>query len=155
MYDHLYNTIDFMTISYTASDFGILFNQTSYTVVVDHTLALTGIPLVPFTVYFSESITSSSMFRTWDCTLSGIGGVSTQLFNLPQAHPFPASFEPPLAGSDTITAATGDDAPGPGNYRYDLRIIVVLSVVPINLVVKTAEVNITLTETPGECNFEF
>ena len=139
-----------------AADFGILFNQTSYTVVVDHTLALTGIPLVPFTVYFSESVTTSSMFRTWDSSLSGIGGVSAQLFDPQQStHPFPASFEPPLVGSDTITAATGDNAPEPGNYRYDLRIVVILSVAPVNVAVKTAEVNITLTETPGECNFEF
>ena len=135
--------------SYAASDFGIVFNQTSYTVVVDHTLALTGIPIVPFTVYFSESVTSSSLLRTWDTTISGIGGVGTQLFDLQQTHPFPASFEPPLVGSDAITAATGDDAPEPGNYRYHLRVIVIFS--PFNVAIETVEVNITLTETPGEC----
>ena len=146
------NMVGFLYM-HAASDFGILFNQTSYTVVVDHTLALTGIPLVPFTVYFSESVTTSSLLRTWDCSLSAIGGVSAQLFNLPQTHPFPDSFEPPLVGSEAITAATGDNAPEPGNYRYILRVIVVISLV--NIAIETAEVNITLTETPGEWIFAF
>ena len=135
-------------VSYTASDFGIIFNQTSYTVVVDHTLTLTGIPIVPFTVYFSESVTTSALLRTWDCSLAGIGGVSTQLFDIQQAHPFPASFEPPLVDSDAIMAATGDNTPEPGNYCYILRVIVIIS--PVNLAIETVEVNITLTETPSE-----
>ena len=139
-------------VSCTASDFGILFNQTSYTVIVDHTLALTGIPIVPFTVYFSEPVTTSSLFNTWDTSLSGIGGISTQLFNLQSTHPFPANFEPPLVDSVDITAATGDDAPEPGNYRYILQVIVIFS--PFNVAFKTVEVNITLTETPSEWNFE-
>ena len=139
-------------VSCTASDFGIVFNQTRYTVVVDHTLALTGIPLVPFTVYFSESVTTSALFKAWESSLSGIRGISTQLFNLPQTHPFPASFEPPLVDNADITAATGDNAPEPGNYRYNLQVIVIFS--PFNVVFKTVEVNITLTETPGEWNSE-
>ena len=134
-------------VSYAASDFGIVFNQTSYTAVVDHTLALTGIQLVPFTVYFSESVTTSSLFRSWSSSLSGIG-VSGLLFDLQLSHPFPTSFEPPLVGSDAITAATGDNAPEPGNYRYILQVIVIFS--PFNIAIETAEVNITLTETPGE-----
>ena len=131
-----------------AADFGIVFNQTSYTVVADHTLALTGIPLVPFTLYFSESVTTLSLFRSWDTSLSGIGGLSTQLFDLQQPHPFPTSFEPPLVGSDAITAATGDNAPEPGNYRYILQVVVVFT--QFNVAIETVEVNITLTETPGE-----
>ena len=132
---------------FTASDFGILFNQTSYTVVVDHTLALTGIPLVPFTVYFSESVASSS---TWSSFLIGIGGVSMQLFSLQQAHLFPAGFEYPVVDSDAITAATGDNAPEPGNYGYILHVSVVYGFFPIISKIKTAKVNITLTETPSE-----
>ena len=104
-------------------------------------------------MYFSESVTSSALLRTWDCSLSAIGGVSTQLFDLQQSHPFPASFEPPLVGSDAITATTGDNAPEPGNYRYILRVVVIFS--PANVAVETAEVNITLTETPGEWNSGF
>ena len=103
-------------------------------------------------MYFSESVTSLSLFRTWDSSLSGIGGVSTQLFELQQTHSFPASFESPLVGSDAITAATGDNAPEPGNYRYNLQVIVVIS--PVNVAMETVEVNITLTETPGEWNSE-
>ena len=129
-----------------------MFNQTSYTVVVDHTLALTGIPIVPFTVYFSESVTTSSLFKTWESSLSGIGGISTQLFNLPQTNHFPASFDPPLVGSVAITAATGDNTPEPGNYRYILQVIVIFS--PFNVAFKTVEVNITLTATPGKWKSE-
>ena len=87
----------------------------TYTVVVDHTLALTGIPIVPFTVYFSESVTSTSLFRSWSSSLSGIEGISTQFFELQKFHPFPDIFESPLADSDAIVAATEDNAPEPGN----------------------------------------
>ena len=130
-----------------------MFNQTRYTVVVDHTLALTGIPLVPFTVYFSESVTSTALFRSWSSSLSSIGGTSSSFFDLQLWHQFPASFESPLVGSDAIVAATGDNAPPPGNYRYILQVIVIFS--PVNVAVETAEVNITLTETSGEWNSGF
>ena len=99
-------------------------------------------------MYFSELVTDSSLLRTWDTSLAGIGGDSRQLFDLQQSHPFPASFEPPLVDSDAIRAATGGNAPEPGNYSYFLRVIVIFS--PFNVAIETAEVKITLTETPGE-----
>ena len=139
-----------------------MFNQTSYTVVVDHTLALTGIPLVPFTVYFSESVTSTAFGAqlggtgSWTATLAGIGGVSTQYFHLELSHLFPDSFTPPLADSDTIVvaAAEGDNAPGVGNYSYQLSVTVLTQMSPFSPVLlpvsNSAIVNITLIETPGE-----
>ena len=137
--------------SYTASDFGILFNQTSYTVVVDHTLALTGIPLVPFTVYFSESVTSNALIGSWTSSLSGIGGVSANIFHLELAHFFPTSFIPPLADSNAIVAASGDNAPAPGNYSYELSVAVIVWVNGVPYPISEATiVNIVLIETPGE-----
>ena len=135
-----------------------MFNQTSYTVVVDHTLALTGIPLVPFTVYFSESVTSTAFGAqlgtgSWTAALSGIGSTSTQYFHLELSHPFPIGFTPPLADNDTIVvaAAEGDNAPGVGNYSYELSVVVIVLVnglpYPIS---ETTIVNIILIETPGE-----
>ena len=137
-----------------------MFNQTSYTVVVDHTLALTGIPLVPFTVYFSESVTSTAFGAqlgtgSWTAALSGIGSTSTQYFHLELSHPFPVGFTPPLADNHTIVvaAAEGDNAPGVGNYSYQLSVTVLTQMSPFSLVLpvsNSAIVNITLIETPGE-----
>ena len=59
---------------YTVIDFTILLNQTSYTVAVDHSLALTGIPLVRYTVFISEAVTSTSVINAWASTLSSTGG---------------------------------------------------------------------------------
>ena len=133
-----------------------MFNQTSYTVVVDHTLALTGIPLVPFTVYFSESVTSTA-FGTgfWTAALSGIGSTSTQYFHLELSHLFPVGFTPPLADNHTIVvaAAEGDNALGVGNYSYQLSATVLTRASPFSPVLpvsNSAIVNITLIETPGE-----
>ena len=56
----------------TASDFGLVFNQTSYAVVTNLTLALIGAPLVKFTVYFSDSVTSSAATSSWTVSLLSI-----------------------------------------------------------------------------------
>ena len=129
----------------TASDFGILFNQTSYTVVVDHTLALTGIPLVPFTVYFSESVTTSPVINSWTASLSKIAGAGSH-FGIQLLHEFPTNFQPPLADSDAIVVNT-NDPPKPGNYSYNLDVSVIISIHSIAF--NSVEVNITITETPG------
>ena len=132
----------------TASDFGILFNQTSYTAVVDRTLALTGIPIVPFTVYFSESVTTSSPFKSWGASLSSNAGAGSH-FDVPLLHQFPTNFQPPLADSDAIVVRM-DDPPEPGNYRYNLQVYVIVSFTPPTVAQTSVEVNITITETPGE-----
>ena len=129
----------------TASDFGILFNQTSYTVVADHTLALTGIPIVPFTVYFSESVTTSPVINSWTASLSKIAGAGSH-FDVQLLHEFPTNFQPPLADSDAIVVDT-NDPPKPGNYRYNLDVSVIISIHSIAF--NSVEVNITITETPG------
>ena len=132
----------------TAADFGILFNQTSYTVVVDRTLALTGIPVVPFTVYISESVTTASPFKTWTASLSSIGGVRSH-FDVPLLHSFPTNSQPILADSDAIVVNM-DDPPEPGNYMYNLQVVVITQIIPQTVVQNSVEVNITITETPGE-----
>ena len=111
-------------IDIIASDFGLVFNQTSYTIVTNLTLALTGAPLVKFTVYLSDSVTSSAASLGWTVSLLSIGGVSNQYFTFEeqQTHPFPASFQTPLADNDSIivSAATGPNAPAAGIYSYIL-----------------------------------
>ena len=146
----------YLLFFHIASDFGIVFNQTSYTVVVDHTLALTGIPLVPFTVYFSESVTSTVLVLSgtgsWTAALSGIGGDSTEYFHLDLTHFFPDSFTPPLADSDAIVASE-NNAPGVGNYSYQLSVTVLTRASPFSPVLpvtKSVIVNIMLIEAPGE-----
>ena len=136
---------------FLASDFGLVFNQTSYTVVTNLTLALTGTPLINFTVYFSDSVTSSAATSGWTASLLSIGGVSNQYFTFEeqQTHPFPASFQTPLAESDSIvvSAATGPNAPTAGIYSYILQVTVVTGLLPNNVhaVTDLAVVNITLT----------
>ena len=137
--------------SYTASDFGILFNQTSYTVVVDHTLALTGIPLVPFTVYFNESVTSTALLRSWSYSLSSIEGADSH-FDVPLFHQFPDNFQSPLVDSDAIVV-NPSNSPEPGNYRYNLQAAVVISIT--DAVTHSVVVNITIIETPGELSFNY
>ena len=138
-------------LPFLASDFGLVFNQTSYAVVTNLTLALTGAPLVKFTIYFSDSITSSAAILGWTVNLLNIGGVSNQYFTFEeqQTHPFPVSFQTPLADSDSIVvfAATGPNAPTTGIYSYILQVTVVTGVLPNNVqaVTDLAVVNITLT----------
>ena len=133
-----------------ASDFGLVFNQTSYAVVTNLTLALTGAPLVKFTVYFSDSVTSSAATLSWTASLLSIGGVSNQYFTFgkQQTHPFPANFPTPLADSDSIvvSAATGPNSPSVGTYSYILQVTVVTGVLPnVEPVNNFAILNITLT----------
>ena len=142
---YIYSSNIILIFFFTASDFGILFNQTRYTVVVDHTLALTGIPIVPFTVYFSESVTSTSLFNSWSASLSSIAGAGSH-FDVPLFHPFPTNFQPPLADSDAIVVNT-DNPPEPGNYRYTLQIHVIIDIISVTF--NSVEVNITIFETPG------
>ena len=90
-------------------DFTILLNQTTYSIAVVHSLALTGIPLVRFTVFISEPVTSTSLTNAWTSTLSSIGGsISPSNFFTGNAlqHPFSASFTPPLVEGDTILEYT-------------------------------------------------
>ena len=128
-----------------------MFNQTSYAVVSNLTLAITGAPLVKFTVYFSDLITSSAATLGWTASLLSIGEVSNQYFTFEeqQTHPFPASFQTPLADSDSIvvSAATGPNEPSVGTYSYILQVTVVTGVLPNNVhaVTDLAVVNITLT----------
>ena len=129
---------------HAATDFGILFNQTSYTVVVDRTLALTGIPIVSFTVYFSESVTTSSLFNSWTSALASIKGAG-QHFDIPLTHIFPGTFQPPLTDSDAIVV-NPSDPPETGNYSYYLQVHVVIS--HINVLSNSVVVNIEIT--PGE-----
>ena len=136
---------------YTLIDFTILLNQTTYTAKVDHSLALTGIPLVRYTVFISEAITSASPINAWTSTLSSIGGSPTNFFT-PSAlnHPFPPSFTPPLADSDTIAVAAGSEPP-PGNYSYNLQVATVAIVNGIPIVVSySSGVIIQLIATPGK-----
>ena len=137
-------------LPFLASDFGLVFNQTSYAVVTNLTLALTGAPLVKFTVYFSDSVTSSAATLGWAASLLSIGGVSNQYFTFgeQQTHPFPASFQTPLADNDSIvvSAATGLNAPSVGTYSYILQVTVVTGVWPnVQPVNNFAVLNITLT----------
>ena len=135
----------------TASDFGLVFNQTSYTVVTNLTLALTGAPLVKFTVYFSDSVTSSAATLGWSASLLSIGsGVSNQYFTFEEqkTHPFPANFQTPLADNDSIvvSAATGPNAPTTETYSYILQVTVVTGVLPnVQPINNFAVINITLT----------
>ena len=135
-------------------DFTIILNQTTYTVAVDHSLALTGIPLVRFTVFISGTITSTSITNAWTPFLSSTAGSPTNYFTGNAVdHPFPASFTPPLVDSDTImvAAATGQNAPLPGNYSYNLLVSIVASVGGIPTAVSdTSEIIIQLIETPGK-----
>ena len=123
-----------------------MFNQTSYTVVVDRDVALTGIPLVPFTVYFSEPLTSSSLLSSWSSSLSSIEGAHSH-FDVPLSHTFPNNFQPPLADSDAIVV-NPSDPPEPGSYIYNLQVAVVISFTEV--VTQSVVVNITIIETPGE-----
>ena len=136
----------FRLVSYTASDFGILFNQTSYTVVVDRDIAHTGIPLVSFTVYFSEPLTSSSLLSSWSSSLSSIEAAHSH-FDVPLSHIFPNNSQPPLADSDAIVV-NPSDPPEPGSYIYNLQVAVVISFTEV--VTQSVVVNITIIETPGE-----
>ena len=127
-----------------------MFNQTSYAVVTNLTLALTGAPLVKFTVYFSDSVTSSATTSSWAVSLLSISGVSNQYFTFKeqQTHPFPTSFQTSLADSDSIvvSAATGPNAPTTGTYSYILQVTVVTGVWPnVQPVNNFAVLNITLT----------
>ena len=133
---------------HSASDFGIVLNQTSYTVVIDRTLALTGIPIVPFTVYFSESVTTASPFKSWSTSLSTIGEAGSH-FDVQLLHQFPTNFQPPLADSDAIVVNM-NNPPEPGNYRYNLQVTVIVSITPPTVTQTSVEVNITITETPSE-----
>ena len=126
-----------------------MFNQTSYTVVVDHTLALTGIPIVPFTVYFSEFVTTSSPFKSWSASLSIIGAAGSHFDIQLLLHQFPTNFQPPLADSDAIVVKM-DNPPEPGNYRYNLQVYVITQIIPQMVAHNLVEVNITITETPSE-----
>ena len=107
-------------------------------------------------MYFSESVTSTVFFgaESWTAALSGIGGESTQYFHLELLHLFPDSFTPPLADSDAIVvaAASGDNAPGVGNYSYQLSVTVLTQtnsffILPVS---NSVIVNIMLIESPGE-----
>ena len=124
-----------------------MFNQTSYSVAVDRTLALTGIPVVPYTVYFSESVTTSSPFKTWSASLSSIAGAGSH-FDVPLLHSFPTNFQPPLVDSNAIVVNM-DDPPEPGNYRYKLQVHVIISIIPQSVAFESVNVNITIFETPG------
>ena len=124
-----------------------MFNQTSYTVAVDRTLALTGIPIVPFTVYFSESVTTSSPFKSWTASLSSFTGAGSH-FNVELLHSFPTNFQPPLADTDAIVVNM-DDPPEPGNYMYRLEVSVIIDLISQSVALNSVEVNITITETPG------
>ena len=127
-----------------------MFNQTSYAVVTNLTLALTGAPLVKFTVYFSDSVTSSAATSGWTASLLSIGEVSNQYFSFEeqQTHPFPGSFQTPLADNDSIivSAATEPNAPTTGTYSYILQVTVVTGVLPnVQPANNFAILNITLT----------
>ena len=140
-----------INILFFCLDFTILLNQTSYTATVDHSLALTGIPLVRFTVFISEAVTGASLINGWISTLSSIGGSPTNIFT-PSAiyHPFPPSFTPPLADSVTIAVAAGSE-PLPGNYSYNLQVVTFFSVNGIaGPVSYSSEVIIRLIVTPGK-----
>ena len=129
-------------------DFTILLNQTIYTATVDHSLALTGIPLVRFTVFISEAVTGASLINAWTTSLSSSGGSPTTFFTgNAVTHPFPPSFTPPLADSDTITVAAGTEPP-PGNYSYDLQVSTIYSGNQIASYI--SEVIIELVQTPGK-----
>ena len=131
-------------------DFTILLNQTTYTIAVDHSLALTGIPLVRFTVFISEAVTSTSLIGGW---ISSIAGSPTNIFtrNVVQ-HSFPANVTPPLIYSDNIAVATcAAPPPPPGIYTYELLVITVASVGGIQQAISdTSELTIQLIETPGK-----
>ena len=131
-------------------DFTIVLNQTTYTIAEGHSLALTGIPLVQFTVFISEIITSTSLTLSWSSTLSSTSGSPTSFFTgTAVEHPFPASFTPPLVDSNTImvAAGTGPNAPPPGNYTYDLLVTAIAYVGGIVQVVSDiSEVTIQLIE---------
>ena len=64
-------------------------------------------------------------------------------------HQFPTEFQPPLVDSDAIVVKM-DDPPETGNYRYNLQVFVIIQVQPQSFVQNSVEVNITITETPGE-----
>ena len=135
-----------------------MLNQTSYAVVTNLTLALTGTPLVKFTVYFSDSVTSLATTSSWTVSLLSISGVSNQYFTFEeqQTHPFPASFQTPLADSDSIvvSAATGSNAPTTGTYGYILQVTVVTGVLPnVQLMNNFAVLNITLTGNVGNLTY--
>ena len=125
-----------------------MLNQTSYAVVTNLTLALNGAPLVKFTIYFSDSVTSSATASGWTVNLLSILGVSNQYFTFEeqQTHPFPASFQTPLTDSDSIivSAATGPNAPTAGTYSYILQVTVVTGVWPnVQPINNFAVINIT------------
>ena len=140
------------------ADFTIIFNQTSYTVAVDHSLALTGIPLVRYTVFISEAVTSTSITNGWTSFLSSTAGSPTNLFTGNAVeHPFPANVTSPLVDSDTIAVATCiAPPPPPGIYSYELLVSTIANVggTP-QAITDSSELIIQLIETPGKQNIRF
>ena len=97
-------------------------------------------------MYFSESVTSSSLVRSWSSSLSSIEGADSH-FDVQITHQFPDNFQPPLADSDSIVV-NPSDPPETGSYIYNLQVAVVISFVEV--VTHSVVVNITIIETPGE-----
>ena len=92
-------------------NFTVLFNQSSYAVSLNYTAALSGIPIVPFTVFISEAVTSAALsaHQYWLSVLYSDGSVIYAPFGFQAGptHPFPANFPSPLVGKDTIFVLPG------------------------------------------------
>ena len=102
------NLCDFCDILIVTADFTILLNQTTYNIAVDHSLALTGIPLVRFTVFISEAVTSESLTNGWTSTISSTIGLPTNFFTFmgnTVQHSFPASFTPHIPFTIALSAS--------------------------------------------------
>ena len=128
--------------------FDIIFNQSSYSITLNESTAISGIPLVYFTVYVRGSLIDSSITKSLIVIISSGGASSFTLNPSSVGNPLTAEATPP---SPSVFVVSGMiwivpiAKPQPGVYILTLFASLVL-------VTEEATANITLLET-SECLF--
>ena len=131
-------------------NFTVLFNQSSYAVSVNYTAALSGIPIVSFTVFISDAVISAALsaHQYWLSVLYSDGSVTYAPygFQAGPTHPFPANFQSTLIAEDSIFVLPGH-SPVLGTQNFQLQAIVFVAM--SGSVIASDSVDIKITIIPG------
>lgn len=114
---------------------------------MNYTAALSGNPLVPFTVFISEAVTSATLsaHQYWLSVLYSDGSVTYAPYGFQAGpnHPFPANFQSPLIGQDSIVVLPGH-LPILGTQNFQLQAIAFVAMNDSMIVSESVDVKITI-----------